>query len=124
MEHVRQEPLRECCGLLAGRGGIITRAFTATNAAADASKNYEIAAEELFRLMREMRAAGLDLMGIYHSHPSGNNEPSPHDIERAYYPDAAYFVISPQSNLGPVRAFFIRDGLVDELQVAVEERLP
>ncbi len=45
--------------------------------------------------MREMRAAGLDLLGIYHSHPNGKNEPSQRDIERAYYPDAAYFVVSP-----------------------------
>ena len=41
--------------------------------------------------MREMRAAGLELLGIYHSHPNGENEPSPRDVELAYYPEAAYF---------------------------------
>ena len=46
--------------------------------------------------MREIRMAGLELLGIYHSHPNGENQPSPRDIERAYYPDAAYFIISPQ----------------------------
>jgi proteasome lid subunit RPN8/RPN11 len=116
-----QQPARECCGLLVGRDGVITHALPATNAAADPTVSYEIAPEELFRLMREMRATGLDLLGIYHSHPNGKNEPSPRDIERAYYPDAAYFIISPfAAAVRPVRAFSIRDGRVVELEIYTE----
>ncbi len=118
--HASTDLPRECCGLLAGRDGVITRAFGATNVAADPAKSYEIATGELFRLMREIRAAGLALMGIYHSHPNSNNEPSPRDIERAYYPDAAYFILSPLVNAKPTRAFSIRDGRVDELQIVTE----
>lgn len=71
--------------------------------------------------MREMRAVGLDLLGIYHSHPNGKNEPSQRDIERAYYPDAAYFVVSPLAEAPhPVRAFSIRDGRVVELEIHIE----
>jgi len=69
--------------------------------------------------MREIRSAGLQLLGIYHSHPHGANEPSRTDVERAYYPDAAYFIISPHAHAEqPVRAFAIRDGVVSELQVS------
>ncbi len=118
-EHAVREPQRECCGLLAGRDGVIVRAFAAANAAANPARNYEVAPEELFRLMREIRAARLVLMGIYHSHPNGDSAPSPHDIERAYYPDASYFILSPRQ-LSPVRAFSIRDGIVEELRVAEE----
>jgi proteasome lid subunit RPN8/RPN11 len=110
---------QECCGLLAGRDGVITDAFAATNAAPDTAKNYEIAPEELFRLMREIRSAGMTLMGIYHSHPNGNNVPSPRDIERAYYPDAVYFILSPRAP-DSVRAFSIRDGQATELKIIVE----
>ncbi|HKN62553.1 MAG TPA: M67 family metallopeptidase [Candidatus Acidoferrales bacterium] len=118
---VRREPSRECCGLLAGRDGIITHALSATNATADPATSYEIAPEELFRLMREMRAARLELLGIYHSHPNGTNQPSPRDIERAYYPDAAYFIISPiAATARPVRAFSIRDGRATELEIHAE----
>ncbi len=119
-EHAAQEPEHECCGLLAGRDGVITLAMAARNAAADPAKNYEIAPEELFGLMREMRVAALRLMGIYHSHPKSNNEPSPRDIELAYYPEVAYFILSPQSNSAPVRAFSIREGCVNELEIVVE----
>ena len=70
--------------------------------------------------MREIRAAGLELLGIYHSHPNGKNEPSPRDIAWAYYPDAAYFIISPLAGaLQPIRAFSIREGCVKELEIQV-----
>jgi len=111
-------PHTEVCGLLAGADGEITRLFPATNAAAEPASGYEIAPAELFRLMREIRAAGLEQLGIYHSHPQGANQPSARDIERAYYPDAAYFVISPRPTAPkPVRAFSIRDGIVTEVNV-------
>ncbi len=51
--------------------------------------------------MREIRAAGLELLGIYHSHPTGENKPSARDIERAYYPEAAYFIVSRAERVSP-----------------------
>jgi [CysO sulfur-carrier protein]-S-L-cysteine hydrolase len=116
--HARREAQRECCGLLAGREGSITRSFPATNAASAPATRYEIAPQELFQLMRAIREAGLTLMGIYHSHPHGKNEPSPSDIEQAYYPDVAYFIISPLPDAEcAVRAFSICDGKARELKI-------
>ena len=104
--------------MLAGREGVITRAFPAVNAARNPATEYEIAPKELFHLTREIRAAGLQLLGIYHSHPNGKNEPSARDFEQAYYPDVAYFIISPLPRAEkPVRAFSICDGRVAELEV-------
>jgi proteasome lid subunit RPN8/RPN11 len=119
LDHARQDPHHECCGLLGGRDGMITQIFPAVNSAKNTATSYEIAPEQLFQLMREMRAAGLRLMGIYHSHPNGKNEPSQRDVERGYYPDVAYFIVSPSASQGhaPVRAFSIRDGLVRELRI-------
>jgi len=115
----QRTPQQECCGLLAGRDGVITHAYPARNVASDSATQYEIAPEELFQLMREMRGAGLQLLGIYHSHLNGANEPSRTDIARAYYPDAAYFIISPLKDAEkPVRAFSIRDGIVSELPIS------
>jgi [CysO sulfur-carrier protein]-S-L-cysteine hydrolase len=123
-EQARVDALRECCGLLAGRDGVITRAFAATNAASDTAKTYEIAPAELFGLMREIRAAGLELLGIYHSHPAGDNLPSSRDVERAYYPEAVYFIVSPRGGVPqPVRAFSIHEGRVSELQIQSDQGL-
>jgi proteasome lid subunit RPN8/RPN11 len=117
--HAQSQPDHERCGLLAGCEGVITRVLHAHNTAADPATQYEIAPAELFHLMREIRGAGLQLLGIYHSHPHGANEPSRTDVQRAYYPDAAYFIISPQPHEErPVRAFAIRDGFVSELNIS------
>ena len=115
--HARREPAIECCGLLAGRDGLITAIFPAKNALASATV-YEIAPVELFLLFWTMREQGLTHLGLYHSHPHGENVPSPRDIEQAYYPDQPYFIISLRADApNPVRAFSIRDASVRELQI-------
>jgi proteasome lid subunit RPN8/RPN11 len=119
-EHARREPLAECCGMMAGSDGLITRVFPAANAAKNTATEYEIAPQELFQFTREIRAAGLELLGIYHSHPNGKNEPSERDIEQAYYPDVAYFIISARPDAAkPVRAFSMAEGCVSELDIHV-----
>lgn len=111
-------PEQECCGLLAGRSGIIGAIFPARNACANPATGYEIAPRELFQLMREMRALGLQLLGIYHSHPRGENRPSRSDIEQAFYSDTPYFILSASPDAPQnVRAFLIRDSQVIELQI-------
>ncbi len=110
LAHARREAHIECCGLLAGRDGVITAIFPATNALASPTL-YEIAPRELFELFRTFRDLGLTHLGQYHSHLASENVPSPTDIEQAGYPDQAYFIVSPQPDApNPVRAFAIRDG--------------
>jgi proteasome lid subunit RPN8/RPN11 len=119
LQIARSEPVMECCGLLAGVGGVITKIFPAKNALASPTA-YEVAPQELFPLFRRMREEGLEHLGIYHSHPASENFPSPSDIELAGYPNEAYFIISLLPNAPhPVRAFSIRDGRVEELEIVI-----
>lgn len=116
----RRNPSVECCGFLAGTAGVITELLPAPNALASATA-YEIAPEHLFRLFRQMRAHALDHLGIYHSHPATENTPSPSDLARAFYPDLAYFIVSPRPDAPrPVRAFEIRNGTALEREIAQE----
>jgi [CysO sulfur-carrier protein]-S-L-cysteine hydrolase len=120
VDHARRHRTKECCGLLAGRDGVITRAFPAANVAENPAKNYEIAPKEIVGLMREFRRRKLGFLGIYHSHPNSENVPSPRDIELAYYSEAFYFIVTPRPYAEkPVRAFSIRDGRVSELEIEV-----
>jgi [CysO sulfur-carrier protein]-S-L-cysteine hydrolase len=121
MYHVLQEPHWECCGLLAGEEGVITRYFEATNELASATE-YSIAPKQLFGIVREIRANGFELMGIYHSHPNGDNKPSPRDIDQAYYPEVAYFILAAKDVPKPIRAFLIRDGNAAELDIQIVQR--
>jgi proteasome lid subunit RPN8/RPN11 len=122
LEHARRQPHRECCGILAGQDGLITRAFPAKNVAADPVRNYEIAPKEIVRLMAELRKRRLEFLGIYHSHPNwrDTNEPSAKDIALAYYSEAIYFIVTPRPYATtPIRAFSIRGGRAMELEIRV-----
>ncbi len=117
LAEARANPNIECCGLLAGRNGVISAILPAKNALQSA-KAYEIAPEELFSLFRRLRADGLEHLGIYHSHPNGENSPSPLDLERAFYPDATYLIVSPHPAASrPIRAFRIIEGRARELSL-------
>ena len=119
LAHARREANLECCGLLAGRDGVISRPLPACNILGSATR-YEISSDELFSLFRQIRAQRLDHLGIYHSHPGGDNSPSQRDIELAYYPESNYFVLSPRPDSpNPARAFRIADGKSFELKVEI-----
>jgi proteasome lid subunit RPN8/RPN11 len=115
----RANPEIECCGLLAGRDALISAVLPARNAL-QSSTSYEMAPAELFALFRRMRAKGLEHLGIYHSHPKGDNAPSSLDLERAFYPDAAYLIVSPNAGASrPIRAFRIIEGRARELSLEI-----
>ena len=119
LAEARSAPEVECCGLLAGRAELISVLLPAREGPRSASA-YEISPLELFALFRHMRDAGLEHLGIYHSHPHGDNSPSTRDVELAYYPAAAYFIVSPQVDAARlVRAFAIADGRSEELTIDV-----
>ena len=121
LEETRRAGETECCGMAAGRGNRLTHIFPAKNALAS-STAYEIPPPELFAIFRRIRDNGLDLIAIYHSHPTGDNAPSARDIERAYYPEAVYLIHSlaaPPAR--QVRAFRIATHEVREIEVVVEE---
>ena len=73
---------------------------------------------ELIAAMRDLRNAGEELTGIYHSHPHGPAHPSKTDIERAYYPEAAQLIVSLAELERPrVAAFRITNGEVLEIEL-------
>jgi proteasome lid subunit RPN8/RPN11 len=116
LAEARRDPGIECCGLLAG--ATASSRPCCPRARPGQRHPHEIAPDDLFAFFRGMRERGLDHLGIYHSHPATGNAPSPTDIERAYYPDVAHFIISPRADAQkPVRAFRIVEGRAAELVI-------
>ena len=77
---------RECCGLIEGyRSGETLRATAihATRNASDMPNRFEIDPAEHIALLQAARAVGREILGCYHSHPNGRNEPSEHDRDNA-----------------------------------------
>ncbi|HWQ54380.1 MAG TPA: M67 family metallopeptidase [Bryobacteraceae bacterium] len=72
--HAQSVYPNECCGAMIGSGAdgerVVRLAVPLENAfAGEQGARYELRPEDLLRADREARARGMDLIGIYHSHP-------------------------------------------------------
>jgi proteasome lid subunit RPN8/RPN11 len=119
IDHAREEAPVEACGILAGKEGRVVEVYRARNAD-HSPTSYRLDPEEQYRIFVDIEDKGLDIVGIYHSHPSSPAAPSSIDLERAYYPEAIYFVISLVDPGDPqVRAFRITNGETCEHEIVM-----
>lgn len=132
--HARELDPYECCGLLAGKEGTVTRQYRIANTVARdaqavtvfneasvkqlghlsdktrAEVAYFMDPKEMLAAFKDMRERQLDLTVIYHSHTHSPAYPSTTDVGLAYYPDAAYVIISLENKSQPdIRAYWIKD---------------
>ncbi len=117
--HAKEEFPNECCGLLAGRNGRVERVYRGTNV--DHSPyTYLMDPKEQLAAFKDMEAAGLDLVGIYHSHTHTAAYPSKTDVAKAFYPDALYMIVSLARRETPeIRAFRLLDAEIVEEDVII-----
>lgn len=109
----------EACGLLAGRENKVAHLYPISNIRRSPVE-YEMDPTEQLAAMMDLEDRGWELIGIYHSHPHGPQVPSPTDVAQAYYPEAAYIIVSLSGQHGPgVRAFTITSGEVGEIPIRV-----
>lgn len=94
-EHAVVDLPRECCGVLLGRhaaaGARVERVVAAANVAPRPTSGFEIAPGDLAAAQRRGRADGLEIVGYYHSHPSGEAIPSRRDRDAAW-PGTSYMI--------------------------------
>lgn len=74
---------QEACGLLLGRGSRVTQIRPCTNVAPDPLRHFEVDPAALIAAFRAERAEGEQVLGYYHSHPSGDSRPSKTDAAMA-----------------------------------------
>ena len=75
-----------------GEGKEVVRLAPAVNRRTDDPHRYLIAPDDLRRLESEVRAAGLDVVGYYHSHPDHPAAPSAFDADHAW-PWYSYVIV-------------------------------
>lgn len=95
--HGEQTYPHECCGVLLGRtvDGVneVVQIVEAGNTRTDSAHNrYQIAPVELIRIQRQARAATLDIVGFYHSHPDHPAQWSSTDIAEAHWLGCSYLI--------------------------------
>ena len=116
-QHVAAQAPFEACGLLAGKQNSAESVLRVQNA--DQSPvQFRMDAQEQYNAFEWMEANGLDLVGIFHSHPSGPETVSPTDIAEAAY-NVVHVVWSRTKRIWNARGFWIEKGQVTEVTLQI-----
>ncbi|MBE0535275.1 MAG: M67 family metallopeptidase [Phycisphaerae bacterium] len=109
----------EACGILAGVDRRVTRLYEMTNVD-NSSDHFMMNPAEQFSVIKLIRAAGLKMIAVYHSHPATPARPSEEDIRLALQPDVAWVILSLERPDEPyARAFSIDGDGVAEIPLTI-----
>lgn len=123
----------EICGLLAGRRSPDVQREEGTLATVQeiypidsedqSEKTYTLNPLQQLRAEKDARSKGLEIIGIYHTHPATQPYPSPTDVKRAHwedtddlmYPNYSFLIVSLRQPETPEpRSFYIRGVRIPE----------
>lgn len=118
--HAREHAPIESCGLLAGVGQAVGKVYRLTNTDGSA-EHFSMDPKEQFAAVKDMRANGIEMLAVYHSHPATPARMSEEDLRLAFAPDVQYVIISLADPEQPViKSFVVQDGKPIEVQVTIE----
>ena len=84
----------EACGVMLGKDGNVTEVVHAGNERTDSARNrYLIDPLAYMKIERDADKRGLQVLGIYHSHPDVAARPSQFDLDHAW-PNLSYLIVS------------------------------
>jgi proteasome lid subunit RPN8/RPN11 len=122
VEQAETEAPIEACGILAGDNGRIEKLYKMTNVD-NSSEHFMMEPKEQFAVAKDIRARGLKMLAIYHSHPTAPARPSDEDIRLSLMPDVTYVIVSLKEPSPPViKGFLIKDGAITKVPIKVLER--
>jgi proteasome lid subunit RPN8/RPN11 len=122
--HAREGRPNEVCGFMGGRDNTVEKLYRMENA--DSSPvSYSFDSGEQLRAMKELESEGLNMVGIYHSHPEAPAMPSQTDIKRAFfpgtrepnYPGVVYVIVSLMPVEPEVRAYLITEDALKKVEI-------
>lgn len=119
---------QEGCGVLLGRfiegGREVLRVVECANARQDSPRNrYQISPQELIAAQKQARAAGLEIVGFYHSHPDAAPQWSATDLAEAHWLHCSYVIVSVSAGRAGKVASFALQGTSEERKHFVTEEL-
>lgn len=102
VDHAIEGDPEEVCGVLGGTYGETTSTVRAVERAANAAPvpeyEYAIDPTEQYAIMNDLKERGLDVVGFYHSHPTGPAGPSATDAKHATWPGRSYVIVDVTGN--------------------------
>ena len=115
--HVANQAPLEACGLLVGKQDEVTAVLKVSNAE-QSPVRFRMDPQEQYNAFEWIDANGLDLVGVFHSHPSGPETVSPTDIAEAAY-EVVHVIWSLTEGTWSARGFWIEKGEVNEVALQV-----
>ncbi len=117
--HVDSTAPEEACGILGGGAGQPNIVIPIENVY-HSPVRYRMDPQAQWDAFQCLEKEGLELMGIYHSHPSGPEEPSLTDVRQAYYPEAFYIIWFRNPEIWQCSAFRIVNSVVIRGKIIIE----
>jgi proteasome lid subunit RPN8/RPN11 len=117
--HVSRCAPREACGLLSGTREQVIWSQGIPNAEASPVR-FRMEPRAQWRAFQRMESAGLELVGIYHSHPNGPARPSPTDIAGNMYP-VAQLIWFREKGRWQARGYNIENGISVEIPLEIQK---
>lgn len=112
---------KEVCGIIAGKDGVTAKIYEMKNIAETPETFYFMESEEQFKVLKDMRNSGMEMLGIYHSHPVSRAYPSDEDCRMCFYPDVFYMIVSLKNFKEPeIGIFKVNGNKITEERVAIE----
>jgi proteasome lid subunit RPN8/RPN11 len=123
IEHSKSEDPNECCGILAGTNGNISKLYKIRNASPSPYR-YVMDPQEMLTSIQDADENGIDLVAFYHSHTHSPAYPSETDTRMAVesgWVDFCYVLVSLEDEDKPVVRFYVIDSdgevLEEETQI-------
>ena len=111
IEHSKSEDPNECCGILAGTNGDISKLYKIRNASPSPYR-YVMDPQEMLTSIQDADENGIDLVAFYHSHTHSPAYPSETDTRMAVesgWVDFCYVLVSLEDEDKPVVRFYVID---------------
>ncbi len=117
IDHAHAHAPLEACGLLAGVDSTVRKILLVQNQAHSAVRFVMNPIEQL-NAFAWIESHGMDLLGIFHSHPSGPETVSSTDVAEAAYA-VVQIILARRDERWQARAFWIKDNDYNEVGLQI-----
>ena len=118
--HVDKHMPFEACGLLAGKNSRVESVIEVANQA-QSPVRYVMDPIEQLKAFEWIDSNGLDLLGIFHSHPTGPETVSPTDIAESAY-EVVQVILARVDGAWRTRGFWIEGDSFREVTLQITDR--
>lgn len=118
VDHLQSVLPEEGCGLLGGQDGLVEWVIPIDNVLRSPMR-FRMDPAQQVGAMHSIQEKGLELVGIFHSHPQGPAEISITDLQQSAYPRAAYLIFWPEEIHWGVHCYSLMDNKPALIDLAI-----